>query len=608
MAQEALFCRDDGTSNVPGEDSTWKDWVSPSRCRNFCHQDPCLDWLNAWGADQGFTPDTELSTYDPRTDFPKFIMRKGSAFEAVVLDYLQDRHQLVRILDDKESVRDKAAVTRTWEAMVEGTKLIASAPLWNPQNQTYGIADLLVRSDLLTFLFPDSVPEDMAQIPAPDIPGSEWHYRVIDIKFTTLQLLKDGHANAHHLPAMTQVWIYNEALGRIQGLTPESGYLLGRAWKTSKDRGNSALERLARIDHDHAHRRLGPLREIVAEACSWLRRVASDGSSWAALPEPTIDELRPNFRNASDYPWHAAKARIAHELEDLTIVPRVTPTARAEAISTGLSRWTSPDCTAERCGITSAIYAAQVNAIIEANHSPADGAIVFPPQITANEDVWRDPAPAEFFVDFETVSDVDDDFARFPVKGGQPLIFMIGCGHVVDGVWEFRVFTVGRLSEDEERRIITEWLDHVEGVCRECKIDLNEARLYHWSQAEVSTLERAYNAAVKRHGVPEWGGLPWVDLLTKVAREAPLTVRGASGFGLKAIAKAMHANDLISTSWEDGPADGLGAMVGAWWCEHEAELAEADVRSLDLMQEIEHYNEVDCRVMNQILRLLRESR
>jgi hypothetical protein len=41
-------------------------------------------------------------------------------------------------------------------------------------------------------------------------------------------------------------------------------------------------------------------------------------------------------------------------------------------------------------------------------------------------------------------------------------------------------------------------------------------------------------------------------------------VTGAFGFGLKAIARAMAAQGLIETTWEDGPADGLGAMVGAW--------------------------------------------
>ncbi len=53
-------------------------------------------------------------------------------------------------------------------------------------------------------------------------------------------------------------------------------------------------------------------------------------------------------------------------------------------------------------------------------------------------------------------------------------------------------------------------------------------------------------------------------------RAAPVTVRGAFGFGLKAIAKAMHDHGLIETVWAEGPTDGMGALVGAFWCDAEA--------------------------------------
>ena len=88
----------------------------------------------------------------------------------------------------------------------------------------------------------------------------------------------------------------------------------------------------------------------------------------------------------------------------------------------------------------------------------------------------------------------------------------------------------------------------------------------------------------------------------------PVTVRGAFGFGLKAIAKALHEHGLIETVWGDGPTDGLGAMVGAWWADDEARRLDVSMRALDLMQEIEAYNEVDCRVMQEVLDYLRRHR
>jgi hypothetical protein len=69
----------------------------------------------------------------------------------------------------------------------------------------------------------------------------------------------------------------------------------------------------------------------------------------------------------------------------------------------------------------------------------------------------------------------------------------------------------------------------------------------------------------------------------------------------------MHAHGYINTLWDDGPADGLGAMVGAWWCADEATKRSVPLIDIDLMQEIIRYNEVDSRVMMEIVRYFRQN-
>jgi hypothetical protein len=92
-----------------------------------------------------------------------------------------------------------------------------------------------------------------------------------------------------------------------------------------------------------------------------------------------------------------------------------------------------------------------------------------------------------------------------------------------------------------------------------------------------------------------------------VVREEPIVVRGALNFGLKTVAKAMHSHSLIDTSWGDGPTDGLGAMVGAWWCDREVRSTGTPMSDIDLMKDIALYNEVDCKVMMEIVRHLRQN-
>ena len=45
--------------------------------------------------------------------------------------------------------------------------------------------ELLVRSDFLTGLFPDALTKEDALQSGPDLGNQRWHYRVVDIKFTT---------------------------------------------------------------------------------------------------------------------------------------------------------------------------------------------------------------------------------------------------------------------------------------------------------------------------------------------------------------------------------------------------------------------------------------
>ena len=76
----------------------------------------------------------------------------------------------------------------------------------------------------------------------------------------------------------------------------------------------------------------------------------------------------------------------------------------------------------------------------------------------------------------------------------------------------------------------------------------------------------------------------------------------------KAVARALRSHGLIVTLWPDGPTDGLGAMVGVWWCHCEAQRLGTSIPELDLMKEITRYNEVDCKVMAEALTYLRRNR
>ena len=85
----------------------------------------------------------------------------------------------------------------------------------------------------------------------------------------------------------------------------------------------------------------------------------------------------------------------------------------------------------------------------------------------------------------------------------------------------------------------------------------------------------------------------------------PVVVKGAMDFGLKSIARAFQSHGFIGTLWKEGPADGLGAMVGAFWCHQEASQGSVSMHDSLLMHQIGDYNEVDCLVMMEAINYLR---
>ena len=604
----ALVTRDDGNTVLPTTDADWDHWVSASAIRNWVGNDAILDWLDRYGGEHGIARDDQRAAYDERFDFQRFLARQGRRFEEKVLEDLEQRVGLTRIAIDRTGARSLAAAHATVAAMARGERAIAQGLLRDPQSRTYGRIDLLVRSDVLAELCGDAFREnDDPSVPALALHGAAWHYRVIDIKFKSLELLKDGSiSTSSELATCAQVWTYNQMLARVQGYVAPFAYVLGRAWRQGNSgRGDTCWERLARIPSEtYVRSREAALADVVAEGAAWVRRVRREGAAWSVVPVPTIDELWPNMKNERDHPWHEAKKEIAEELRELTLLWRVSASMRDRARARGVTRWDDPRIAADWLGITGEAYPAMFDALIAVNRET--GPAVRPARIDADLGRWRDRAPVELYVDFETVNDLHDDFATFPRKGGQSLIFQVGCGTYAGGTWDFAQFTARSLTPFAEADMIDRWLTHVGTLATRAGLrGAADARLFHWSAAELVFMEGAYNSARARHPERGWPLLGWYDLLERIVHAAPVVVRGARSFGLKAVARAMKAHGLIQTEWGEGLADGTGAMAGAWAAADIAAKDGTDLGTVELLVAVSRYNEIDCQVMAEVLDHLR---
>jgi hypothetical protein len=605
MGFDAVTMDLNGRTVVPESEAEWAGWVSASATRNFMLRNTLIDWLDLHGEEAGFTRDNAVPGWNENTDFVGFIMAQGNAFEAAIVRHLESLRPLVRIGRGHIDSQSIEKAEETFAAMREGLPLIHQGVLRDAESRTYGAPDFLVRSDVLNELFPGTLGEAEMRITAPDVGADGWHYVIVDAKFTTLHLSAGGDlGNTGSAPAYkAQMVVYNRALGRLQGYAPPVVYLLGRGWQRGSgakiERGFNSMDLLGPVTMDAA------LEARADEGANWLRRVRTKGAGWSVLPRPSIPELWPNMKETGDFPWHAAKSRIGKDLSDLTMLWQVSVEKRAAAHEEGVYSWRDPACTADVVGVTGKAQGPMLDMLLAVNREDG-GSLVRPEHIAAERDAWY-PTPAlEFYVDFETVSDLADDFSTIPERGGQPLIFNIGCGHVEDGEWRFTSLVADRLTESAEAEIIDDWLAHMAAVTEHLLPSGEPPRVFHWSRAEISFLESSYNSAVNRHPEKSWPSPAWFDFLTSVARREPVVVRGSLGFGLKAVANALHSHGFIESSWVDSPLDGLGAMVAAWRCNEEAERAGTRLIDTELMREVAKYNEVDCKVMMEIVRYLRE--
>lgn len=636
MGIEALTHRKDGTRvDVPRSREDWQQWVSAGRSRNWMLNDPLLDWLDWHGEGKGYIPAKSGPDYRAELDFLPFIFEQGRKFEEGILQLLHDKHKVTIIAQNHHEIRDLAKAEETFAAMRRGDPIIHQAVLWDAEHMTYGAPDFLIRSDVLHELFPNDISETEARIPAPDLGDVQWHYRVVDTKFTTLYLnaAKTGLLNQSSVPAYkAQLYIYNQMLEQMQGFLPPKSYLLGRGWQQGSrddaERVPNAFDRLGHVSQDGNVNERPAVRTSVAvkDALAWIRRMRTEGHSWSLTDVPLQPELYPNMSASGDdmlvdrnrpeadgdpeevaQDWGSVKKWLAEQLNELTLLPRVGPTGRRQAHNAGIFRWDNPELMPETVGLKEENPTGKtLQQFLKVN--AAGGPKILPECVEKDREVWH-PTPAlEFYVDFEFCMDLNDDFSRLPEKGGQTLIFMIGCGHVENGDWKFEKWITDRLTEDEELRIIHEWVEHMQAVGARLDPENEQPRIFHWHWAETGQLETNYNSARARHGEQaNWPQLGWYDFLNRVMNQEPVVLKGAWGFGLKAVANAMHKHGMIKTNWADSPVDGLGAMVGAWHCDTAAREKGTSMVDEPLMEEIEKYNEVDCRVMMEIVRYLRDN-
>ena len=558
-----------------------KHWVSATSLRNHISNNGLVDLLKL--------RNSKSKSSQRSMTFPNFLCKQGNEFEEKVMNYI-GKHHAVSTISDWYSEK---TIKKTIETMKTGVPIIYSAPLSNELNNTYGVADLLVRSDYVKKLIKNvDIPDEEFNKPAPNL-GLRYHYIVIDIKFFNLNLKADGKhlLNTDKTRSYkSQLCIYNDAIGEIQGYTPRYSFLLGRGAKhTSCNETfvfDSCLDKLGIVDfHDVDDFCI----EQTQDAVEWQRRVLNDGINWD-LEDIDDENLLPNMKVES-YKYDKVKQKMADDIGEITMIWRCGVKNRKIAFENGITSWKDPKCNSKTLGITPG-YAKTVDAFIHINRDSDE--VILPKLVENNIGNWQEFSPNEMFVDFETISDVCTDFRNLPQKDSFNIIFLIGAGWKEGGKWKYKRFICNSLDLKEENKIMNEFYNLVQSR--------GNPNLYFWDADErmwASSRRRQSGMKIteEKFGFP----LEWVDM-ANIFRKEPIVIKGTFGYGLKPIVKKMNDHGLIDISMQSDCKDGMMAMVKGWYNYRNNSIpAESPI-----MNDISRYNEFDCEVLQKILYYMRK--
>lgn len=576
----------------------WDYWVSATKIRNYMIDDPIIDYLELY-----YNNDQMLYH---NNSFQNCIMVKGIEFENKIITLIKNKFpNSVTTISTCQQAKSHYKFMETITHMKRGTPIIYQGVLHDYNKRIFGTPDLLVRSDYLNKLF--NIPIISNKCSKKSGLNKKYHYRVIEIKFITLTLCADGvhlrNSTKNILANKGQVYIYNKILGYIQNYTPTKAYILGKRWQYCKNSEVKSGESFDRPGHINFKTNDKFIRSKTARAIKWIRKLQKKGSKFTLIP-PSCDELKPNMCSINDK-WQSVKKRIANETNEITELWMCGINNRKIAENRGIQNWrTHKNLTTEHIGITGNKVANTLQLIIEMNQDTEKTEpylplyeiskewLISPMRIRSNMFSWKKFKGTELFIDFETIADSINENTLTEINYNA-FIFMIGVGVVFKDQWLYQCFIAKDLTYNGEKEILTEFHKFID-------VFDGKKNIYHWGSAE----QYLYHNAMLRHkDILDHYNLitDWCDLL-KLFKEEPIVVRGMLNFSLKSVVKAFYDNAFINTCYNESEiSNGLVAMVEAYDC-----YTTNNINS-KIMTNIQKYNEIDCKVLYEILDYLKRN-
>lgn len=616
-------------------------WVSASKTRNYALRDTLTDWLDNWHEKKNICINNSIrnkksnNLLQTSNNFTGFVMKKGVKFEANVMKLIRKKIELDKFVIIcanmyNYNIRIFEYEKRTIEEIKKGTPVIYQPVLMNRSgnlSKTYGSPDLLIRSDYIhKIVEKNPLSAKMSTYKAPLLNGN-YHYILVDIKFSTLELCADGERirNYGSIPAYKcQMYIYNHALGQIQGYEPPRSYILGRRYKfTYKNTTyceNNCFTRLGHIQYNDWDKKY--IQETI-DATNWIKKMRLHGEHWELYPKPSVTELYPNMTTSNESRWNEFKNKYARDINEITLLWNCGIKNREIAHKNGVYSYMDQKCNSSTVGVKGSMKAPILNEIIRINQK-----IVFSDNmdriyLKLNNNVnnkWLNSTNLRITVDFEIINSVFDDFENLPIAQDRNYLFMIGLAYQItanntNNISQtiYKMFLVSELSIEAEFQLVYQFHSFLRDLT-DTHLGKHYAipDLYHWGHVEKSFFDGLCIRLLNNIGTDIEkdintikSSLKWCDM-SECFKKNPIVINGCFKFGLKEIAGRLSELGLIQSRWNINSqcSSGGAAMILAQKAYTLSKKLNQPVINDPIVSDIMEYNKIDCIVIHDIIDLL----
>ena len=523
--------------------------------KNFINRDPLSDWFD-------IINDNNYKKDNPNK-FKLKIQKEKEIYKHKIIEMFQHEKNFYQELNHKEII----------EKINNNEKLIIyHGNLYHKQYNTYIKPDLIIHKDFFLKYFPE------IKVEVPD-------YLILDILFKILHfnsdktdLLNQGNIYYHKC----KMFLASDSLG-----FKDYGYFLGKEYRHK----NNNLVKQETIGHFPF---LDEYKKSIQESIHWLQKLKKNYKEWTLLPTPSIKELYPNM-NRKDGDWTNEKIKLAEEIKEITHIWNISFNKRCILLDKGISTWDDPI-------LLSNIY----NYTIKENKRKyIQGKII---HINSQETINIEPRKIKKYeflqkiknqdnsiiLDIESVIHIDGETLddHIDCDESTPKISIIGTILNKD-TYIYKDFTIRYLTNEEEKKTIDYWLNYLNHNFKDT------IKVYHWGNAEKVYLKYMKD----KYPDLKYPNFEMIDILNYFKNE-PITIKGCFGYGLKEIVKQLYNLKLIENIWIDD-TDGLDAIIEIINKSQLAKENNIPIKRYIEIKKIIYYNYMDCRVIIDILKLLR---